>query len=294
MKGLFNMQGKAWKTVYYSVLGTILLLIFSSNTTGYSKRSLSEAERIISLMVDSIRTIKTLDFRINAFERVQGEYLSAESSVLLTVKPRIIYFRNEKRKISLYWKEGENSGQAQIKARALLGVPILLDPLGSMIRKNQHYSIFELGFDYFGKIFNHLLTKDKEFLHKNLNYHGKKTINGNNYHALTYENKHFAYLSYKTGKNESVYSIAHQLHISEYLIRVKNNFLSNFNTLKEGTFLMVPNDYCKKLILYLDEKTMLPHSITAYDETGLLENYEYTRLVKNSKLDKDYQQFFRD
>ena len=41
--------------------------------------------------------------------------------------------------------------------------------------------------------------------------------------------------------------------------------------------------YCKKAVLYLDEKTMLPVSVSIYDDIGLFENYDYTNIKIKEK-----------
>ncbi len=246
-------------------------------------------------MLDSIRNIKTLSFHIKAFERIEGNYLTAESQIKISSKPHIIYFRNEKKKISILWQEGLNGGNALVKSKMSLGAALSLDPYGNLMRKNQHYTIHELGFDYFARVFSAALLKDKANMNKSLAYAGKQKLRDKNCYVLIYEDKNFGYFDYKTGKNESVSGIALKFNANDYAIRSKNNLHSFYGSIKEGTLLKIPNNYCKKIILHLDEVTMLPINMTSYDDLGLYENYEYSKTEVNKKITKEeFSQFYKD
>jgi hypothetical protein len=57
--------------------------------------------------------------------------------------------------------------------------------------------------------------------------------------------------------------------------------LNDFGYLKKGSVLKVPNLYCKKAILFIHEITMLPISISLYDDSGLFESYDFSALQIN-------------
>ena len=54
--------------------------------------------------------------------------------------------------------------------------------------------------------------------------------------------------------------------------------------LKEGSVIKVPNFYCKKAVFYIDEKTMLPISVSIYDEVSLFESYDFYNLEVNKPI----------
>ena len=260
-----------------------------------SKSNPVSALKLVVAMLDSIHNIKTLSFQIKAYERIENNFISAESKVKISMKPHMIYFRNEKKKIFILWQEGLNGGNAEVKSKMSLGTALSLDPHGNLMRKNQHYTIFELGFEYFAKVFSTTLAHDKDNLNKNLVYVGKKILREKNCFVLAYEDKNFGYMDYKTAKNESVSSIAAKFNTNDYAIRSKNNLHSFYGNIKEGTLLKIPNNYCKKIILYLDETTLLPMNMTSFDDVGLYENYEYSKVEMNKKINKeDFLQFYKD
>lgn len=275
----------------------MLLLLCTSFSAGKPGKNGNDNPglKLIFEMLDSIKTIRSLSFQLKALERVDGKYLTAESKVKLSMQPKIIYFRNEKKKISLLWKEGANGDNALVKAKMLFNTSLSLDPYGNMMRKNQHYTIHELGFNFFATTLSSALLKSKDQIAKKLTYAGKKQIADKICHMLVYDDSDFAYFDYKVGKNESVSGIAIKFNVSDYVIRSKNGLHSFYGALKEGKILKIPNNYCKKIIFFVDEKTMLPVNIINYDDTGLYENYEYSNVEINKKLTlEDFQQFYKD
>ncbi|MDP2385201.1 MAG: DUF1571 domain-containing protein [Bacteroidota bacterium] len=247
-------------------------------------------------MLDSIKKIKSYEFNLKALERVEkGEYLSAESYVKLNVYPKALYFRNEKRKISVMYVAGANENKALVKAKALMNATVSLDPFGNMMRKNQHYTIHELGFEYFAKTMTNALLKDKTHISQNLKLIGKKIIGGKPCVGINFEDPNFSYFEHVTEKSESVNSLATKFNVSEYQIRLKNDLNSFYGTIKPGKKLKIPTNYCKRMVMYLDEHTLLPVTITIFDEVGLYENYEYSNIKINKKFTADdFGKFYKD
>lgn len=252
--------------------------------------------KLIISMLDSIKKIKSYQFDLKALERVEGgEYLTAESSVKLNVNPKALYFRNEKKKISVMYVAGANEGKALVKAKALLNSTVSLDPYGSMMRKNQHYTIHELGYDYMAKTITTALLKDKEHISENLKYIGRKTLNNKACIGISFEDPDFHYFDYTTEKSETITSLAAKFNVSEYQIRLKNNLGNFYGVLKKGKSLKIPSNYCKRISLYIDEETVLPVVVTIYDEVGLYESYEYINVKTNLVFSsKDFGKFYQD
>ncbi len=277
----------------FIIAGLVVLSSFSLRRVGnYDQQPV----KIVLAMLDSIKKIKSYEFNLKALERVEkGEYLSAESYVKLNVYPKALYFRNEKRKISIMFVSGTNENKALVKAKSLMNAAISLDPYGNMMRKNQHYTIHELGFEYFAKTMTNALLKDKTHISQNLKVIGKKIIGGKPCIGINFEDPNFTYFDHVSEKNESVSSLATRFNISEYQIRLKNELHSFYGTIKTGTKLKIPSNYCKRMVMYLDEHTLLPVTITIFDELGLYENYEYIDVKTNKKFTSaDFGKFYKD
>lgn len=274
------------------LIGVIFLYSFKNQSI---KTEITPLKLVIN-MLDSIKKIKSYEFSLKALERVEnGEYLSAESHVKLNVHPKALYFRNEKRKISIMYVAGANDNKALVKAKSLMNTTISLDPYGNMMRKNQHYTIHELGYDFFAKTLITALLKDKEHISQNLKFIPKKTIQGKACIGLVYDDPKFTYTKYTVQNNESVTSIATKFNVSEYLLRLKNDLHSFYGSIKSGKIIEIPSNYCKSILLYVDETTLLPVTFSIYDDVGLFENYEYFNLKTNQKFTmQDFGKFYKD
>ena len=67
-----------------------------------------------------------------------------------------------------------------------------------------------------------------------------------------------------------------------------NDQFDDFDDLEDleaGDVLKIPNDYCPKMIMAIDQKRMIPLSIKVFDEKGLYEHFEYDNVVLNPRFD---------
>ena len=236
-------------------------------------------------MFDSINNIQTLRTKIYALERLEDGYVTAESEIKVQVKPRKLYFINPKKKLEILYN-AELSHKATVKPHVFPYLTVNLEPTGNMMRKNQHYTINELGFEFIAKSIALTISQDKEAL-ANFKYHGKVSKNGYLCHLIDYENKNYQYKKYVVGSKETASTISAKLCVNDYLLRYKNNLLNDFGYLKKGSVLTVPSQFCKKAVIYIDEKLMLPVSITLSDDAGVFESYEFSAIQINMPFRKN-------
>ena len=259
------------------ILSSVSLICILS----FTQKSELKPARILHQMYDSIKTIKTLRQKIKAIERVESKYVTASSEIKLQIHPRKVYFNNKDKKIEILFDSEISNHKAYVKVHSFPYLSISLDPSGNIMRKNQHYSLHELGYDFIGKSVALTINKDKEGGLNNFTYHGKVLKNGYNCYFLEYENKNYAYTDYTVGEKETASLIAYKLCVNDYLLRFKNSLFNDFGFLKKGAVLKVPTLYCKKAVLYIDDKLLLPVALSLYDDVGLFENYEYTAIELN-------------
>ncbi|MGE0568229.1 MAG: DUF1571 domain-containing protein [Bacteroidia bacterium] len=270
-----------------SIIAFLCLAVVSNRS---SKTEIDpEVSKVLNAMYDSIDAVKTLQLKIIATERLGKTYSTARSEIKLITKPRNLYFINKEKKLEILYWEGKNDNKALIKYGKL---PVFsLDPTGNMMRKNQHYTIHALGFDFIGKSIAMTFAKDPNGL-KNMSYKGRFKKHNIVCHVLEYYNPKFLYVDYIIGKKETASSIASKLIVNDYLLRYRNDLLNDFGYLKEGKHLIVPNLYCKKALIFINARTYLPVSVSLYDDEGLFENYEYPETIHNQPLDES--EFSRD
>ncbi|MCE3229660.1 MAG: hypothetical protein K0S32_4211 [Bacteroidetes bacterium] len=254
-----------------------------------------KAVKVLQQMNDSIKAIKTLRVSISALERVEKTFHTANSEIKLQTHPRRLYFKNSTKKIEILFNTGKLNNKALVKPNSFPYMALQLDPTGNLMRKNQHYTIHELGYEFVGKSIALTISKDKEGLN-NFKYFGKVQKSGYMCHLIEYENKNYGYVDYVVGEKETVSYIASKLVVNDYLIRYKNNLLNDYGYVKKGKVLKVPNLFCKKATLYIDEQLLLPIAVSLSDDMGVFENYEFSKVqvnspIKEEEFSKDYKDY---
>jgi len=270
-----------FKRTFIFILGTTLFIGSSAH-----KKSMSCRE-IIEHMLDSIKNIKTQACSLRATERIGKSILIAESYIKINVSPRKIYFHSPEKGVELLWVEGTNKGNALVHSKTIPLMNFDLDPYGSILRKDQHHTLFDLGSPYIGIIVANTILKAPKDFDKHFTYAGTLIWNNRECYQIIVSYADYKYIEYITKRGETVNSIAHKLNTSDYKIRYKNDLSSYYGYIKEGKKLTIPIPYSNKAIMYIDKKTYIPISITVYDEEGLYEAYEFTSMRVNKDFKSD-------
>ena len=249
-------------------------------------------QKVFARMYDSIRNIKTVRQDVVAIERLENEVSISRSKIKLQTLPVKIYFINPSKKLEVLFNPEFFQNKALVKPHVFPYLTMQLDPRGNIMRKNQHYSIMELGYSFIGKSIALTINKDKDGL-SNFSYKGKTVKNGFNCHLIEYENKKYTYVDYKVGERETASSIALKLCVNDYLLRYNNDLLNDFGYLKKGSIIKVPTLYCQKAVLFIDDHLALPISLSLFDDKGLFESYDYSNVQINvpipaAEFSRDY------
>jgi LysM repeat protein len=98
------------------------------------------------------------------------------------------------------------------------------------------------------------------------------------------------FVPYTVKNGETLYQIAHRMHVSEFLIRNYNESLQDWDSqVGPGEKIFVPNYYSKKTVLYIDKGNKHPIYQEMFDEKGMFEKYLFLDLSINPKLgDSDF------
>jgi outer membrane lipoprotein-sorting protein len=268
------------KIVVFTVI--ICCLLYSGFALA-QKPSLTTKE-IVFKMIKTIEDLERLKYSLKIIERGKKGYNHYESSVKLNRKPRKIYLYIKG--IELLWVSGWNNNKAFVKPNSFPYINLSLDPLGFLMRQDQHHTLNEMGVDYFGGLIEYMALKNGNKFDNYFKLEGEERINNRPCYKVIIDNKDFGYETYTVGENESITSIARKLHISEYMIlEVNPKFKDYFDILKKGQTIKVPNAYAKHVTLYIDQLYFLPISIKILDDKGLYEQYDYHFLQVNPKID---------
>lgn len=280
------------KTRFFLYISFCFCLFFSSLT--FAQKAPLSAKEIIFKMIKTIDELERLKYSLKIIERGKKGYNHYESSVKLSRKPRKIYLYIKG--IELLWVSGWNNNKAYVKPNSFPYVNLSLDPLGYLMRQDQHHTLNEMGVDYFGGLIEYMALKNGKRFDTYFKLDGEERINNRPCYKIIIDNKDFGYENYTVGDNESITSIARKLHISEYMIlEVNPKFNDYFDILKKGQVIKVPNAYAKHVTLYIDQLYFLPISIKILDDKGLFEQYDYHFLQVNPKIDDtEFTKDFKD
>lgn len=262
----------------------VLLLSLCISKGSFAQKPTLTAKEAVFKMVKSIHDLERLKYSLKIIERGKKGFNHYESSVKLNRKPRKIYLYIKG--IELLWVDGWNNNKAYVKPNSFPYVNLSLDPLGFLMRQDQHHTLNEMGVDYFASIIEYIALKKMEHFDTYFKLESEERVNNRPCYKIIIDNKDFGYENYTVGDNESITSIARKLHISEYMILEVNPKLNDyFHILKKGQVLKVPNAYAKHVTLYIDQLYFLPISIKILDDKGLYEQYDYHFLQVNPKID---------
>ncbi|HWY10844.1 MAG TPA: DUF1571 domain-containing protein [Bacteroidia bacterium] len=249
-------------------------------------KEVHDAKAIAAKMVKAIHDVQRLKYNLKITERGRKGYNHYESAVKLNRKPRKIYIYIKG--IEVLWTAGTNNGKALVKPNSFPYFNLNLDPMGSLMRQDQHHTVNEMGFDYFGGIIEYCTEKLGDKVDQYFSLDGEERYNNRPCYKLVINNKDFAYTTYTVGENENITSIARKLFVSEYMIIELNpKFKDYFDILKKGQVIKVPNWYAKNVIMYVDQLYFIPIGIKVYDDKSLYEEYNYFFLQVNPAFEEE-------
>ncbi len=251
--------------------------------------------QVLHRMFEKVDMVRTAQYSLHASERVTSKILQAQSFIKLQVSPRKIYFRNGTG-IEILYNETTDKANALVNPNSFPYMNLKLDPYRSVMRNNQHHTIFELGFKHIADIIKRAVDNSETNFEKWFVYMGTYQYNNRDCHKIYFEYPHFRYVKYTVEKNETVRTIANKLGVGEYRIMQHNTNISYTDYIKEGRVISVPNMYASKTILYIDKELELPVYVKAFDDKGFYESYEFHDIqinlnFKSNEFDKGFKEY---
>lgn len=263
-----------------------LAILLVWHTQLFSQQKSLTCEELVTKTLKSIRDVKGLKYHLKITERGKKGFNYYESAVKFNRNPRLIYLYIKG--IEVLWLQGKNDGRALVKPNSFPFFNLNLDPMGNLMRQDQHHTLNEMGYDYFAGIIQHSMDKLGSRFDEYFDLVGEERVNNRPCYKVTINNKDFAYTDYTIGEGESITSIARKFYVAEYMILEKNpKFKDYFDILKAGEVIKIPTWYCKNVTMYIDQLYLLPISIKVSDDKGLFEEYNYFFLQVNPKFEEN-------
>jgi len=262
----------------------ILLLSFS-----FSESQGQTAYEVALNMFDKTREIKGLAYTMAKKERIEGEIILQVSAVKLVRNPLKVYSnqKSPKKGLEVLYCEGENDNKAFVNPGGFPWFTLKLDPMGSIMRSNQHHTILNSGYDYVVSILEFLIEKygaESETMMRHLPSESWQKIPCD---VIEFNNPYFKYIEHIVKKDETLISIAKQFKLSEYMILQINKDIDDYEDVSPGQIINIPNDYSPRLIVYIDKIRSIPLMMKIYDDKGIYEIYEYYDVVVNPGFKKN-------
>lgn len=262
------------------VLTTVPLTSFQVST----EKHYNNNQQLLNKIFNAIDNLKTLRYNLQCNERIKGKLQHTESKVKLQVSPRKLYLNI--RGIEVLWIEGANNGNALVNPGAFPYINLNLDPNGSLMRKDQHHTIHEMGYLYLADIIKHGL-RSTNAINTNFRVLGEEVYDNRVCYKISLSFPDFKWIPYTVQKNEDLISIARKLRVSEYMVLEKNTTLSGYYSVKEGQVIQVPTAYAKLTLLLVDKEYLLPINNKVFDDKGVFETYEYHNLQVNTFINPE-------
>ncbi len=240
-------------------------------------------------MIARTKHIRSLAYTMKRQERIGDKMNETITEVTLNRKPFKVYTHSlaPEKGLEVLYIEGENHGKALISPTGFPWFTIKLDPLGKIMRKNQHHIILNSGYDHVISILEHIQNRYGSDSKSMLTIKGETKIHGHDCWMVEFKNPHFKWIPYTVKKGEDLNSIADRLKIGEYMVMEKNKEVDYYDDIKEGQVISIPIDYCKSMVVYIDQKRQIPLLFKIYDDQGLYEYYEFFDTRVDYQIQKD-------
>lgn len=268
----------------------LLLLFCQFPAAGISDEALT-ASSLYSRMMSAMKQVRTCSFILDIEERINGEMKTSKFIVKLQPRPYKMYaysvHPNPGAEALLI--EGHNNGKVLINPNRFPFVNISLSPYNGLLRKNHQYTMLQMGFEYVTQLLEAYQHREGAAFHQKLSFKNEVIAGNKNYYLLVIDNPDFGHNKVTVKKGETITSIANRLFLNDRMILELNPGCSDYDDVKAGDVLTVPNGFAKKIVFHIDKKNMLPLIQTTYDDKGLYGKVTFSSFVLNPEFsDNDF------
>ena len=238
-------------------------------------------------MAEHSQQIVSFTATITKTERIDGTYEKQISAVKLNRDPFMIYLRQQYPKDGVEILCRSDRKKALVNLNSFPWINLNLDPYGSLMRRNQHHTVYDSGFDLMTNILLRALANIGSDTSEYIKYFGTKIYEERDVHHLEFINPSYHVRDYTVGEKETVIEIAKKLNINEYYILELNDDVDFYDDVDDGQVIRIPSHYASRMTLFIDTEYMIPMVIWAYDDKGLFEKYAYSKFILNPPLSKE-------
>jgi hypothetical protein len=245
---------------------------------------------LVKKMLLSCTALKSAKFTLKSAERlVNGNFSYSELIVKLETVPRKVYLYcvNPNAGTEVLWKQGWIGEKLYISPTGFPYVNIRLSPYSSLVRKDSHHTVYEIGFDYVSEMIQYYQKAYGEKFYTYINIIDTVQWDNHTCYQLSFDFTDFSTYEYTVKTGETITSIATRLHLNDYSLLLYNSSVSDYDEIEQGQVIKVPNFYNRRVDFFIDAITFLPLRQEIYDAKGLYEKYEMKSFLHNPKFNAE-------
>jgi len=263
-----------------------LILTATSLISGFIDTTETPAHLRVEQVMTFTAKIETLSYDFIKSERISNKMIDQHLMIKMQREPFKVYLKEVSPNpgVEILFPYASDPSKALINPNGFPWINLKLDPLGNLMRHNQHHTILDSGFDYILSILNHIFDKYQSQLEHIVVYDGTAIVDGRDCEVFTMTNPRFQYVNYTVLNGEDVSQIADKFRLNEYMILHKNPQIKSLSDVKQGDLIKIPNDYSSKMTIYVDRIKQVPLRMEIYDDDGLFEKYEFRNVKVNLPL----------
>ena len=234
-------------------------------------------------MIDSAAVLQGFRAEITKEERIEGEIIKQVTLSNLRKEPYSLYLNQQYPKKGVEILVQSKEVKPLINMNAFPWFNLSLDPYGTLMRKHQHHTVLDSGFD----LLMNTLKRELESLGSdtlNISYKGLVEWDSRPAYEVEVFYPDYGRNVYRVIMGEDLNVIAKKLNVNEYSILELNEQVDFYDDVEPGDEIVVPSSYAKRMVLLIDAQYMLPMVTRVYDDKGLYEQYAYRNFVVNPQF----------
>jgi outer membrane lipoprotein-sorting protein len=238
---------------------------------------------ILQKVFEVNKSIHTISLTMLIKERIGTDYVQKKTDFKIAYNPYKVYLKQYYPNVGMeiLYVERENNGKALINRNTRAFSGFKLDPLGNAVRKGNHHSLLKAGFAFFIDVLEHLYSKYGQEGETMWHYQGIVLYGGVTCHKITIDIPEFHYVKYTVCDGDNLEKLSRKFNICDYMIFENNPSVKSFDDLKPGAELLIPSEYAKQIVVYIDKEKLVPIGVKTFDDQGLFEEYSYSNIIIN-------------
>jgi len=245
-------------------------------------------------MCNTFLNLRSIQIEQITRERIDGEMIENLAQAKIQFQPnKKIYVRSvgeEGETLSeVLYDEEVDKEDALVNPVKFPYINLHLNPMGSIMRKNHHHTIFEAGGGYLADVISKSIVwakEEKEYTNR-FQFFGMVEYKGRSCYHIEINNHDYGFSSYTVKKGEDLNSIAKTRLIPEFIILEENDDVDDYDDVKEGQVIQVPNYYGKRIVIYVEVGTFIPWYQRIEDHKGVFAEYEMNSCYLNPEFNNN-------